>query len=191
MVKAEALRFGLWQRAPIAERLLQQDEGADHIGLYERGGPVDRAIDMAFCRQMQDDVRLEVGQRRLHRRRVGDIRPNEPKARMVLHRHERIEIARIGELIDDKDMMVGGGDGMPHEGGADEPCPTRHQKALRHQAPVPDERGSLPFSFGKCSFGGGRRLTSRPGARNRGRRGLERRAEPANRGRFRPVGGVE
>jgi hypothetical protein len=41
MVKAEALRFGLGQRAPIAERLLQQDEGADHIGLYERGGPVD------------------------------------------------------------------------------------------------------------------------------------------------------
>jgi hypothetical protein len=88
---------------------------------------------MAFCRQMQDDVRLEVGQRRLHRRRVGDIRPNELKMRMILHRHERIEIARIGELIDDKDMMVGGGDGMPHEGGADEPCPTRHQKASSHQ----------------------------------------------------------
>jgi hypothetical protein len=88
---------------------------------------------MAFCRQMQDDVRLEVGQRRLHRRRVGDIRPHKPKARMVLHRHERIEIARIGELIDDKDMMVGGGDGMPHEGGADEPCPTRDQKASSHQ----------------------------------------------------------
>ena len=103
---------------------------------------------MAFCRQMQDDVRMEVGQRRLHRRRVGDIRPHKPKARMVLHRHERIEIARVGELIDDKDMMVGGGDGMPHEGGADEPCPTRHQETL--QAPVPTNAAVCRFFAGNA-----------------------------------------
>jgi hypothetical protein len=37
---------------PIAERLLQQDERTDDVGLYERGGTVDRAVDMAFGRQM-------------------------------------------------------------------------------------------------------------------------------------------
>jgi hypothetical protein len=88
MVEAEAVRFGLRQRAPIVERLLQQDERAHDVGLYKCGGTVDRAVDMAFGRQMQNDVRLELGQGRLHRRRVGDIRPDESKARLVLHRHE-------------------------------------------------------------------------------------------------------
>ena len=190
MVKAEAVRFGLWQRAPIAERLLQQDEGADDIGLHERGGPVDRAIDMAFRRQMQDDVGLEVGQRSLHRRRVGDIRPDESKARMVLHRRQRIEIARIGELVDDKDMMVGGGNGMPHEGGADEPCPARHQKTLRHQAPVPANAAVCRFSLREMRVQ--RRPTVNiPTGRPQPRPALPRGgAEPANRGQFMP-GGLE
>ena len=73
------------------------------------------------------------------------------------------------------DMVVRGGNGMPHEGGADEPCPARHQKTLRHQALVPVEHGSLPFFSNKCSFGGGRRLTPHPGSRNRGRDGSGRR----------------
>jgi hypothetical protein len=67
-----------------------------------------------------------------------------------IHRHERIEIARIGELIDDKDMMVGGGYGMPHEGGADEPCSTRHQETLRHQAPVPTNAAVCRFFAGNA-----------------------------------------
>ena len=46
-------------------------------------GPVDRAIDMAFGREMQNGVGLKIGQRGLHRRRVGDIRADKPKARMV------------------------------------------------------------------------------------------------------------
>ena len=73
---------------------------------------------------------------------------------MILHRRERIEIAGIGELVDDKDMMVGGGKGMPHEGGANEPCPTRHQKTLRHQAPVPTNATVCRFPLGKCSPAG-------------------------------------
>ena len=82
-MKAETLRLGLRQRAPIAERLLQQHERADDIGLHERGGPVDRTIDMAFRRQMQNDIGLEIGQRSAFIARVGDIRPHKCEARVI------------------------------------------------------------------------------------------------------------
>jgi len=36
------------ERAPMAQRLLQDREGADDVGLDEFAGAVDRAVDMAF-----------------------------------------------------------------------------------------------------------------------------------------------
>ena len=51
-MKAETLGFGLRQRAPVTERLLQQHERADDIGLHELGRAVDRTIDMTFRGQM-------------------------------------------------------------------------------------------------------------------------------------------
>src|SRR5262249_24101279 len=55
-------------------------------------------------------------------------------------------------------------------------------------APVPHERGSLTFSSGKSPFGGGRRLTFRPGAGKRGRTGH---GTGRIAGRFRPLGRLE
>ena len=136
MVEAEAVRFGLGQRAPIGERLLQKHKRADDVGLHELGGSVDRAIDVAFRRQMQDHVRLEIVECFAHCRRVGDICANKLKAWMILDRRKRIEIAGIGELVDDKDVVLGSGKRMPNKGGADEPCPARHQKTLCHRGPV-------------------------------------------------------
>src|SRR5262245_31128795 len=64
---------------------------------------------------------------------------------MVLHRRKRGEVAGVGELVDDEDVMVGGGNGMPHEGGADKSCPSCHQKTLPHQVPVPANAVVCPF----------------------------------------------
>ena len=165
MVKAEALRLGLRQRAPIAERLLQENESADDIGLHEFAGSVDRAIDVAFRRQVQNHVGLEIGEGAPHRRCVGDIRPNELKARVVLYRRQRIEVAGVGKLVEDKGVMADG-EGMPHEGGADKTCPARHQKTLRHQAPVPTNE-VCRFPWGNARSAPVKGIASRPGARNR------------------------
>ena len=42
-------------------------------------GQVDRTVDMAFRRQMHDDVWLEIGEGRFHGRRIGDVGPEERK----------------------------------------------------------------------------------------------------------------
>ncbi len=46
------------ERAPIAQRLLQQSERADDVGLDEFTRSVDRAIDMTFCGQVHNGIRL-------------------------------------------------------------------------------------------------------------------------------------
>ena len=154
-MKAKTLRLGLRQRAPVAERLLEQHECADHIGLDERSRPVDRTVDMAFRRQMHDHVGLEISERRLHRSRIGNVGSEETKARMILDRLQRVEVARVGQLVDDEDIMAGRGEDMPHQGGADESCPARHQKTLRHQAPIPAYAKVCRRSIWECSLDSG------------------------------------
>jgi 20S proteasome alpha/beta subunit len=60
MVKTEAVLPVGGQAAEMAQRLLQQRIGADDIGLDEVARRVDRAVDMAFGRQVDNDVRVEV-----------------------------------------------------------------------------------------------------------------------------------
>ena len=104
-MEAERLLARVGQRAPIAQRRLQQREGSDHVGLDELAGAVDRAIDMAFGGKMHHGVRLIALEQLAHLRRVGDIGAHEGVARIVRHRRERIEIARIGELVDHQHLM--------------------------------------------------------------------------------------
>ena len=46
------------KRAPVTQRFLQEGEGADNVGLDEFARTIDRAIDMAFGRQIHHRVRL-------------------------------------------------------------------------------------------------------------------------------------
>ena len=58
MVEAErGLPVG-GQRAVVAPRGFQQNESADDVGLHEVGRPVDRAVDMAFRREVHHRVRV-------------------------------------------------------------------------------------------------------------------------------------
>ena len=59
----------LVERAPIGKDGLEQGVGAADIGLDEGGSPVDRPVDMAFGRQVQDGLRLDFREDRVDRRR--------------------------------------------------------------------------------------------------------------------------
>ena len=52
--KRKLLRCGFRERRPVGARLFEQAEGADDVGLDEIRRPVDRAIDVAFRREMHD-----------------------------------------------------------------------------------------------------------------------------------------
>ena len=88
--------------APMRKRGLEQDIGADDIGVDEFGGPVDRSVDVTFGRQMHHRVGIEARKNLGDGRTIADIGAAELIARMALHRSERGEIAGIGQLVDDQ-----------------------------------------------------------------------------------------
>ena len=57
----------------MAQRLLQQREGADDVGVDEFAGPVDRAVDVAFGREVHDGVGRVLIEQRPQRRAVADV----------------------------------------------------------------------------------------------------------------------
>ena len=58
--------------SPVAQRFLQQREGADDIGLNEFAGAVDRAVDMALGREIHHRVGLVFLEQLAQRRRLAD-----------------------------------------------------------------------------------------------------------------------
>ena len=83
-MEAEALAPRGVKAAPIAQRLLQQREGADDIGLDEFAGPVDRAVDMALGREVHHIARLVLIEQLPQRRPVADIDLREAVAVVAL-----------------------------------------------------------------------------------------------------------
>ena len=84
----------------------QQDEGADDVGLHEVGGPVDRAVDMAFRRQMHDEIGPEARKRGFCRRKVADIRAQEGVAAVFRNGIERAKVPRVGQLVEVDDRLI-------------------------------------------------------------------------------------
>ncbi len=120
-MEAESVLLRARQRAPETERCLQQRERADNIGLDELAGSIDRAVDVAFRREMHHGVGRKALEQFAHPRRIGDVSANKGIARVVRHGCERVEIARIGELVDHQHLMRRLADDVTHNGGADEP----------------------------------------------------------------------
>ena len=85
---------------------------------------------MAFGGEMHHGVRLKALEHLAHLRRIGDVRAHERVARIVRHRRERIQIARIGELVDHQHLMVGLADDVANHRGADEARAAGDQNAL-------------------------------------------------------------
>ena len=72
MEKAEIARAA---PAPMRKRNLQQNVGADHIGVDEFGRTVDRSVDMTFGRQMDDSVGIKTCKQTRSLRRDRKYRP--------------------------------------------------------------------------------------------------------------------
>ena len=90
---------------------------------------------MALGRQMHDDVRLEALEQLAHLRRVRDVGAHERVARIVRHGRERVEIARIGELVDHQHLMRRLADEVAHDRRADEAGAAGDENTLRHHRP--------------------------------------------------------
>ena len=71
---------------------------------------------MAFRGQMHDQIGLKTSEKVANCFRVSDIRPSKAIASMILYRLQRIETTSVGQLVDHKDMIVRGGNQMPHHG---------------------------------------------------------------------------
>src|SRR5687767_12207178 len=115
MMEAKSLAAPSVQLVPISQSRLKQREGADHVRLHELSRTVDRAVDMAFRCEMHDHVRLVLGDRCLHLLSISDIDSHEAVAVTPGNGIEGIEIARIGELVNDENLMRRAGNQLAYD----------------------------------------------------------------------------
>src|SRR3954467_2646919 len=90
---------------------------------------------MAFGSQMHHCVRLIAFEQLTHLRRIGDVGAHEGVARIVRHWCERVEVARVGELVDHQHLVLGLANDSAYHRGADESRAAGHEDAFGHQWP--------------------------------------------------------
>ena len=119
----------------MAPRGFQQDEGADDVGLDEVGRPVDRAVDMAFGRQMHHRVGIVGREHLAHRGGVGDVGLDQDMAVVPKTFLQRVFRGGVGHLVDIDDDVIGVAQQVAHHGGADKSASAGQQKL--HEAAHP------------------------------------------------------
>ncbi|MNS80356.1 hypothetical protein D3C72_1140330 [compost metagenome] len=97
------------QRRPVGARGLQQVEGAQHIGLQERAGIGDGAVDVGLGREMDHGARAVRVQQAQHRRLVGDVAVDERVPGVLRQRRKIVQVARVGQLVQRDDRLVAAG----------------------------------------------------------------------------------
>jgi hypothetical protein len=105
MVEAETAFSFLGQALPVASGGLKQSRGADNIGLDERLGPVDRAVDMRLRGKMHHRVRIESLEDPADRGQVTDIGLLELIAAVGQDLVQARKICRIGQLVEVEDLV--------------------------------------------------------------------------------------
>ena len=119
MLKAELRAPLLIQAPPIFERCVEQPECADDVRFDERRRSINRTVDMRFRRQMHDRVGLLVGEDAAHLPAVANVGLIEAIVRRTFHRAQRLEAARVSELVDVDDVVAARHE-VPHDSAADE-----------------------------------------------------------------------
>ena len=97
----------------------------------ERGRAVDRAIDMAFRRQVHHRVGLVGGEHLAHRRGVGDVGADQHVAVVVARLLQRLLRGGVGHLVDVDHHVVGVAHQVAHHGGTDEAATAGQQHLHR------------------------------------------------------------
>jgi len=103
----------------VAHRL-EQLERAEHVGLHERVGAVDRAVDVGLGREVDDRVRAVAREQVGDERAVADVAAHERVARVAADRREVAEVPRVGELVEVHDRLAGRREPVEREVRADE-----------------------------------------------------------------------
>src|SRR5262245_21903417 len=86
--------------APMRERSLEQDIGANDVCVNEFGGPVDRSVDVTFGREMHHGIRVKARKNPTNRQMVADVGATELIPGMALYCSKRGKIAGIGQFVD-------------------------------------------------------------------------------------------
>ena len=89
-----------------SSRRFQQRQGANHIGLHKRRRPIDRTVDMAFCGEVDDRVRLVLAQQSVQQDAIRDAAFDEDVRGVAQHAGQRVAIASIGERIQIKHLII-------------------------------------------------------------------------------------
>jgi hypothetical protein len=104
----------------VAAHGFEQAEGAQHVGLHEVFGTVDRTIDMRFRGKVHNCTRFVLGQQAVDEGAVADVALHEDVFRIALERREGLEVACVGQLVEVHDRLFAVGDPVEYEIGADE-----------------------------------------------------------------------
>ncbi len=99
---------------------MQQGKGPDDVGLDERAGAVDRAVDVRLGGEVHHRVGLVLLENAADLVGVANIDVLEVIAGAVAGLGERFEVAGVGQLVDVDDLVVGFADQLPDHGGPDE-----------------------------------------------------------------------
>ena len=89
----------------IAAGRLEQRECANHICLHEHVGSGDRSIDVAFGSKMDDRIWPVFRKDRIDRLSLANVMFFECEMRAGSDRCKRRQIARIGKLVDNNDVV--------------------------------------------------------------------------------------
>jgi hypothetical protein len=116
VVKTKVLGFVGGKLAPVVECMLQQHKCPDNVGLDEGRRTIDGTIDMALRGQVHDKVGAIVREQLANGLSVGDVGPNKAVPKTILYRCQRVEIAGLGKIFDDQDLVLGRRNQMPHYG---------------------------------------------------------------------------
>jgi hypothetical protein len=86
---------------------VEQDSGADDVGLDENGGAEDGAIDVGFGGEMDDRIDGVVAKERIEEGAIGDVTLDELIGGMSRQGSQIGWIPRIGQGIENKDGIGG------------------------------------------------------------------------------------
>src|SRR6266508_1690401 len=104
----------------MAQRRFQENERAVHVRRYESLRRIDRAVDVAFRREMEHSIRIELAESSVHGLAVRDIGLQKPMAWRGQDLRQSLGAPGIGQLIDGEDI-VAFAHGAAYGRGANEP----------------------------------------------------------------------
>ena len=88
------------KRLPIVLGRPKDAQRADDVGLHKQFRSVDRPVDMALCRQMQDGVRSMLGESCCNGRAVANIGSHKDVMGILVRFFQKSQVGSIGQVVD-------------------------------------------------------------------------------------------